>query len=122
MQRHGLLVAGIDGNVALDAHGGRVRHEDQTTFSAMNPGLVRRIGEGNMREAGEEDNVLHSRRPMGPAIEFGREDGVGCVCDVTELFDGGACGSSLTGHGELIGELPAFECRLAIGSGYGGEI
>lgn len=57
LQRHGFLVAGIDGNVALDAHGGRVRHQDQTTFSAVNPGLVRRIGEGNMRETGEEGNV-----------------------------------------------------------------
>lgn len=68
------------------------------------------------------ESLLHSRRSMGPAIEFGREDGVSCVCDVTKLFDRGACGSSLIGHGELIGELPAFECRLAIGSRYGGEI
>lgn len=57
---------------------------------------------------------------MGTAIKFGRKDCIGYVCDVTELFDGGAYGSSVIGHNKGIGELPAFEGRVAIGSGDGG--
>lgn len=46
------LVTGIYRYVALGAYGGSVRCDDQTTFSAVNPSLVLRRGEGDMREAG----------------------------------------------------------------------
>lgn len=57
LQCCGFLPAGVYGNVALAAYGGCVGHNDQTTLSAMNPGLVFVGGEGNMGEAGDESNI-----------------------------------------------------------------
>lgn len=57
LQRRRFLIAGICGNVALVAHSSCVRNDDQTTFSAVNPGLVLRSGEGHVGQAGEEGNV-----------------------------------------------------------------
>ena len=57
-----------------------------------------------------KEGLLHNRRLMESAIKSGRKNGIDCVCDVTELFYGGADGSCLIGYLKRIGELPAFEC------------
>lgn len=67
LQGNRFFVAGIYGNVALVAYGGGIRCDDQAPFSAVNPGLKLRRGEGDVREAGDEGNVS----------EF--EDWSGCI-------------------------------------------
>lgn len=52
-----LLFARVGGDVAQRTHGRSVRRDDNAVASAADPGFAGGIGESDVRETGEEENV-----------------------------------------------------------------
>lgn len=65
----------ILGVVAFRAELGRIRRQDQAVLATINPGILPRVGEGHVRETGEECNVPNARAGVGSVSQQAR--GVG---------------------------------------------
>lgn len=134
--------------MAYLAHLGRVRREDQAVFATVDPGVLPRVGESYVREAGEEsdvpdthagwsvgqqargwketgggeEDILHGGGVVEPAIEFGWEDQEVGVIDLAELLQGYPRGAGLAGSAKGFSQLPALNDGATILAGEGGDV